>query len=384
MPTPISRMATFPLILIATGCKIGNVGTKTRSIRFRQIPEREFHGKIAKPSARFGITRGALILQRLWQRMGLNQFVVLGRVGMDLYADPPGTRIEDAQRFTSAIGGSAGNIAVALAKQGAKAALLTRVSDDAVGRYCLAELARYGVDTTHVRPVAGEARNSLAVVETIAANTQSVLYRNGAADFALSRADVMSVDYQALAALVVTGTALACEPSRGATLDAMAAARLAGALAVLDIDYRAYSWTSPAEAALICLEAAKTADIIVGNDDEFGLLAGGYLLGQDLAKALTQNGAMFTVYKRGAAGATTFTPDFSFETGIFKVTALKPMGAGDGFMGGLLAGLGSGHTLESAVRRGAATAALIVAGIGCAPASPDKAALDQFIDSYRP
>ncbi|MBC7738271.1 MAG: permease, partial [Candidatus Saccharibacteria bacterium] len=68
-------------------------------------------------------------MQRLWQRMRLNRFVVLGRVGMDLYADPPGTRIEEAQRYTSAIGGSAGNIAVALARQGAKAALLTRVSD---------------------------------------------------------------------------------------------------------------------------------------------------------------------------------------------------------------------------------------------------------------
>jgi 5-dehydro-2-deoxygluconokinase len=41
------------------------------------------------------------------------QFPVLGRAGMDLYADPPGTRTEEAH-FTSALGGSAANIAVAL------------------------------------------------------------------------------------------------------------------------------------------------------------------------------------------------------------------------------------------------------------------------------
>ncbi|MGV8985991.1 MAG: 5-dehydro-2-deoxygluconokinase [Cypionkella sp.] len=321
-------------------------------------------------------------MHRFWQRVALNRFVVLGRVGMDLYADPPGTRIEEAQRFTSAIGGSAGNIAVALARQGSGAALLTRVSDDAVGRYCVAELGRYGVETAHVRSVGGEARNSLAVVETIAENTQSVLYRNGAADFALSLADVRAVDFSSAAALVVTGTALACEPSRSATFDAMAAARAVGALVALDIDYRAYSWASQAEAASICLEAAGKSDIVVGNDDEFGLMAGAYDKGQAMAQALARKSAVFAVYKRGALGAVTYTPDYSFDTGIFNVTALKPMGAGDGFMGGLLAGLGCGHTLPNAVRRGAATAAIIVAGVGCAPASPDQAALDAFIARY--
>ena len=316
--------------------------------------------------------------------MALNRFVVLGRVGMDLYADPPGTRIEQAQHYFAAIGGSAGNIAVGLARQGAAAALLTHVSDDAVGRYCRAELQRYGVDTGHVTLEGGQARTSLAVVETIATDPHSVLYRNGAADFALTEADVARVDFTGVAALVVTGTALACEPSRGAALRAMVAARNSGALVVLDVDYRAYSWTSTTEAATVCLAAARQVDCVVGNDDEFGLLAGNPDLGKALAKSLAQNGAAFCVYKQGAAGATTFTPDFSFETGIFKVTALKPMGAGDGFMAGLLAGLGRGHTLESAVRRGAATAAMIVAGIGCAPASPDTASLDRFMATQHP
>ncbi|MGB8813519.1 MAG: 5-dehydro-2-deoxygluconokinase [Paracoccaceae bacterium] len=321
-------------------------------------------------------------MQPRLHRMKLNRFVVLGRVGMDLYADPPGVRIEQAQRFTSAIGGSAGNIAVALARQGASAALLSRVSDDAVGRYCLAELARYGVDTRHVRLTGGEARNSLAIVETIAIDCQSVLYRNGAADFALCHADVAEVDFKEVAALVVTGTALAREPSRSATLDAMAKARAAGALIVLDIDFRAYSWASMAEAAMICLQAAKSADIIVGNDDEFGMMARDYDKGQALAKTFAQSGALFTVYKRGALGSTTFTPDDGFDTGIYDITALKPMGAGDGFMGGMLAALARGHMLETAVKRGAATAAIIVAGVGCAPASPDTAALEQFISRF--
>ena len=315
------------------------------------------------------------------QRLTLNRFAVLGRVGMDLYADPPGTRIEDAQRFTTALGGSAGNIAVALARQGAQAALISAVSDDAVGRYCRAELARYGVAHDAVLSVGGGARNSLAVTETRDTGCQVVLYRNQAADFELSQAQIAAVDFAPFAALVVTGTALAAEPSRSATRAAMTQAREAGALVVLDVDYRAYSWASEQEAALVCEDAAWASDIVIGNDDEFGVMAGTYAGGMAMAEELAM-GAAFVVYKQGAAGSVTFTAGTRLQTPIYPVTALKPMGAGDGFMGGLLASLAAGHDLPTALRRGSATAAMIVAGIGCAPASPDTAALDRFIAQY--
>lgn len=317
-------------------------------------------------------------MDRLWQRLRLNRFAVLGRCGMDLYADPPGTRIEQATRFTSALGGSAGNIAAALARQGARTALVSTVSDDAVGRFCLAELHRYAVDTTHVRAVPGEARTSLAVVETRPADAQTVLYRNNAADFALTEADVTRVNYDPLAALVVTGTALARDPSREATFTAMRLARDYGAPVILDLDYRAYSWSSREEAARTCLAAAQMADATIGNDEEFGLLAGSHDRGAGLAADLAHS-ALFTIYKRGPGGSTTFTAGSSFATPIYPVDALKPMGAGDGFMGGLLAGLAQGHPLETAVKRGSATAAIIVSGLGCAPASPDTATLDAFL-----
>lgn len=313
------------------------------------------------------------------QRMTLNRFAVLGRVGMDLMADPPGTAIETARSFTTAIGGSAGNIAVALARQGAQVALVSCISDDAVGRFCATDLARYGVDTSHLRPVGGEARNSLALTETRAHGCQTVLYRNGAADFALTPEDIDRIDFSPLAALVITGTALARDPSRSATFAAIARARASGALTILDVDYRAYSWSSRQEAAAICLMAAQACHITIGNDDEFGLLAGSHAEGPTLARQLATQGALFTVYKRGAEGCTTHAGADSFDTPIFPVTALKPTGAGDGFMGGLLAALAQGMPLTTAVQRGAATAAIIVSGVGCAPASPDRATLDAFL-----
>ncbi|HJS07872.1 MAG TPA: PfkB family carbohydrate kinase, partial [Pirellulales bacterium] len=177
-------------------------------------------------------------------RLSGNRFLVIGRAGMDLYADPPGTRTEEAGRFVACLGGSSANIAVALRRQGASAALVTCVSDDAVGRFCLNELDRYGVDRRYVRAVGGEARNSLSVVETRLVDHQSVIYRNGAADFEMTVADVEGVDYASYSGVVATGTALAAEPSRSAALRAFELARMAGLPTIFDIDYRPYSWSS--------------------------------------------------------------------------------------------------------------------------------------------
>ncbi len=69
-----------------------------------------------------------------------NSFLVLGRAGIDLYADPPGAKVEEAGRFTSALGGSAANIAAGVSRLGSKASLVTVLSDDAVGRFVRREL----------------------------------------------------------------------------------------------------------------------------------------------------------------------------------------------------------------------------------------------------
>jgi len=182
-------------------------------------------------------------------QLGAKPILVIGRAGMDLYADPPSTPIDQATRFTAALGGSSANIAAALTRAGQQAALLTRVSDDAVGRFCLAQLDAYGIDRSYVTTAGGEARNSLAVVETRLENCQSVIYRNHAADFQMTIADVEAVDFARFSAVVTTGTVLAADPSRSACFHAFDLARAAGLPLIFDIDYRPYSWASAADAS---------------------------------------------------------------------------------------------------------------------------------------
>lgn len=310
-----------------------------------------------------------------------NRFVVVGRVGMDLYPDA-GVATEDATHFTADMGGSSANIAAGIVKLGGQAALVTRVSDDAVGRFCLNKLRHYGVDATYVTPAGGEARNSLALYESRLAGHQSVIYRNGAADFEMTTADVEAVDYSRFGALVTAGTVFAAEPSRTAAFRAFELARAAGLPIIFDVDYRPYSWPSAQVAADVLSQAGALSDVIVGNDDEFGFMAGGKDKGLTKARALAATTAAIVVYKMGEKGAVTFADGQELHTGIYPVTALKPTGAGDSFMAGMLCAIADGHDLQTAVLRGSACAAIVVAKPGCAPAMPYPKDLEHFLATH--
>lgn len=309
------------------------------------------------------------------------RFVVFGRAGMDLFADPIGVKSEDASGFRADLGGSSANICAGLVKLGSQAALVTSVSDDAIGRFALNRLAHYGVDASNIRVQGGEYRTSLALYESVLEGFQNVIYRNGAVDFQVTEADVNRVDYGQYSALITAGTVFASEPSRGTTFKAFENARSAGLPVIFDVDYRPYSWPSAEEAAKVLSRAGAESDLIVGNDEEFGFMAGSFDRGLEKARSLADMGKL-VIYKMGEKGAITFAGGREIRTGIYPVDAIKPVGAGDSFMAGLLASLASGHDLETAILRGSACASIVVSQPGCAPAMPTTQQLDAFIAQH--
>lgn len=294
--------------------------------------------------------------------------LIIGRAGMDLYPLPDGTKTEDADSFASDLGGSSGNIAVAMAKHGCKVSLAAPVSDDPVGRFVTKKLTHYGVRHATPDPITGEARNSLAMAETLSEGSETVIYRNGAADFEMPH---LSDDLIGSSRFVLaTGTALAKEPSRSETLSALTRAHFA----ILDLDYRPYSWKD-GEAAATYAAAVEQVDMIVGNDEEFDIIGG-----KSVAENLARSGKT-VLFKRGAEGCEILGEDPKLIP-PFMVTALKPFGAGDAFLGGTLAKLLKGEDLEAAVRFGAAAAALVVSRRGCASAMPNTQETEAFMKGY--
>ena len=322
-------------------------------------------------------THGRLgLIERLRDR----RLLVVGRAGMDIYADPPGTQIDHTDHFFAALGGSAGNIAVAASRLGADTHLLSKVSDDAVGEFVKRQMQHYGVDSRYVYTAKGEARTSLAIVET-RPDARTVLYRNGAADLALDQHDCTTVPLESFGVLVVTGTCLAVFPSREAVLSLMQRANAQGLVVVLDLDYRAYSWSSLVETRMVYQQACDLSHMIVGNEEEFAVVAGNADDAQTFAQRLADNNH-YVIYKKGPRGLVAYANGEHYEQTPFSVAMRKPMGAGDAFLGATLAALVTGKGWQLALREGAAAAALNVTGIGCAPANPDRAALDTFLAQH--
>ncbi len=315
--------------------------------------------------------------ERIATHLAGRPVLVVGRAGMDIYPVPDGTRIEDAKEFVNDVGGSSGNIAVSIAKQGHEVMLMAAMSDDGVGRFVTRSLGDYGVDTQHCFVTTGLERTSLAMAETTTDSPDVTIYRNDAADLAITPAHAEAVDVASLGAIIITGTALSREPSRSACARLVELAADAGCPVALDIDYRAQAWADAGEAREVLAGLARRVDMAVGNDEEFDLIAGGD--GRAFAATLASAGAL-VLYKMGEGGCDIMETGSETHVGIFRVTALKPFGSGDAFLGTSMASLAAGPGIVAAVTRGAAAAAIAVSRRGCARAMPTAAEIDGFMD----
>ena len=315
-------------------------------------------------------------LEFLISKIQNNKFLLIGRAGVDIYPDPPGTKTENANNYVTHLGGSSANMGVQLTKYGGSCSLLTRVSNDALGKFALNQLDHYGVNRNLIKLEDNEARISFAIVESTVEDHQSIIYRHKAADLFLNKNDIENSNIQNYQCILITGTSLAAEPSRSAVLYALELAKEKNIPVIMDIDYRPYTWESADKAKEIYNLASDYCSGIIGNDDEFAVLSGSYKDGLNYAKKKSSN-CDLVIYKMGEKGSITFANSEEVKKGIFPVKPLKPTGAGDAFMGSLIGALLKNYDLQKAIEIGSAAAAIVVTKVGCAPAMPD---LDEVLD----
>ena len=315
-------------------------------------------------------------LEFLISKIQKNNFLLIGRAGVDIYPDPPGTKTENANKYVTHLGGSSANMGVQLTKYGGSCSLLTRVSNDALGKFAINQLDSYGVKSDLVKLEDNESRISFAIVESTVVDHQSIIYRHKAADLFLNKNDIENSNLQNYECILITGTSLAAEPSRSAVLYALKLAKEKKIPVIMDIDYRPYTWESEDKAKEIYNLAGDYCSGIIGNDDEFAILSGNYDDGLSYAKKISRN-CDLVIYKMGEKGSITFANNEEIQRGIFPVKPLKPTGAGDAFMGSLIGAILKNYDLQKAVEIGSAAAAIVVTKVGCAPAMPE---LDEVLD----
>jgi 5-dehydro-2-deoxygluconokinase len=307
------------------------------------------------------------------------EVLTMGRVGVDLYPEQVGVHLEDVTTFAKFLGGSATNVAVAAARHGRAAAVVTRTGDDPFGRYIRRALRSFGVDDRFVSAVPG-IPTPVTFCEIFPPDDFPLyFYRYPTAPDLQIRPEELDLDAIATADVFwVTGTGLSQEPSRSATMAALEA-RVGHGLTVLDLDYRPMFWSSAEEAHRHVRAAVELADVAVGNREECEI-AVGERDPEVAAAALLAAGVELAVVKQGPAGVLGVRGDESVVVPPVPVDVVNGLGAGDAFGGALCHGLLAGWELERVLRFANAAGAVVAGRMACADAMPTTDELDEILE----
>ena len=263
--------------------------------------------------------------------------------------------LRHARSLSVRVAGAESNVAIGVRRLGLPATWVGRVGDDELGRLVASTLRGEGVETVAV--VDPGAPTGLMLAERRSAELRRVsYYRAGSAGSRLCADDVPLAAVRAAGVLHVTGITAALSPgAHEAVLAAVAGAREAGVPVSLDVNYRAALWSRD-DARRALRPLAEQADVVFAGADEAALLVDAESPA-GAARCLGSLGARTTVVTLGAEGAVACTDGDLLTAPGVPVTAIDPIGAGDafvsGYLAGLLDGLGTEACLDQALRCGA-------------------------------
>lgn len=306
------------------------------------------------------------------------ELITMGRVGVDVYPLQVGVSLADVQTFGKYLGGSPTNVAVAAARLGHTAAVITRTGEDPFGTFIHQALRGYDVDDRWVTAVAALPTPVTFCEIFPPDNFPLYFYRYPKApDLEIIAEDLDLDAIRAAGMLWTTGTGLCQEPSRSATLAALRV-RDRRPFTVLDLDYRPMFWPSREGARRWLQEALPHATVAVGNLDECET-AVGERESEAAADALLAAGVDLAVVKRGPDGVLARTATERVEVRPVPVEVVNGLGAGDAFGGALCHGLLSGWPLSRTITFANAAGALVASRLACAPAMGTEAEIDGLL-----
>ncbi len=305
------------------------------------------------------------------------EIITVGRVSVDLYPTVEGP-MRDVRTLQKSVGGTATNVAVAAARLGRRAALVTKVGDDAFGDDITHALAnRFGVDTRWVstHPIL---KTPLAFAELNPRTDPNIIfYREPSGpDMELTPSDVEDLPVEDVGILWIPATRFSNDPSR-TTVTGLLERRKRARHTILDLDWRYQFWPDATTATAAIAPMLPHFSVVIGNREECRIA-----VGTDepdaAAQAILATGAECAVIKLGGDGVMVATADGERElVPPYPVEAICGLGAGDAFGGSFCDSLLSGLGFVEAARRGNAAGAIVASRLLCADDMPYRQEVDQ-------
>ncbi|MBS4202689.1 sugar kinase [Bacillus sp. FJAT-49754] len=255
---------------------------------------------------------------------------------MILFQPMTDSSIQYAPLFTKSIAGAESNIAIGLTRMGKKVRWVSRVGDDAFGKYLLATLAGEGVEVSQCKVLQNE---STAIYFKDIKGSQDptvYYYRKGSAASKFKRNDIQSGWFEGAHHLHVTGITPALgENTAEMMIEAMERAREKGMTISFDPNIRRKLW-SEEQARQTILKMIPLCDIFLPGLDECQFLFGEKTR-DEYGDILLNMGPSLTVIKLGEEGSMAITKKFSVKKDGYSVErVVDTVGAGDAFASGCL------------------------------------------------
>ena len=267
-----------------------------------------------------------------------------------------------AHNFERVTAGAEVNVAVALSRLGLKSQFFSRFGQDQLGDVMIQDIAAEGVDISTAKRVpvftGAMVRNpgKDAPVET-------TYLRKGSAASTIEPADIK--DEFITNARWVHTTGITCAISETGAKSVAHALNRANALGVkssFDLNLRRKLWSDEA-AAKTLNPLANNVEFLIGGESEYEVVFGSKDAKSVLQEA-NDRGCKIAVMTNGDQPLRYSINGEFGEIIPPKVKAVDPVGSGDAFTGGTIAGLLSGMDPLDALRQGSRSGALVASMFG--------------------
>ena len=197
------------------------------------------------------------------------KFLTFGEIMLRLRA-PGHERFFQSNMMEATFGGGEANVAVSLANYGEDAEYLTVLPKNDMGDHCISELRRFGVDTKKI--VRGEGRMGIYFLENGANQLPSkVIYDRAYSAMALAKPGDIDWDkaFEGVDWFHITGiTPAISESAMELSLESVKEAKKRGITVSCDLNYRKNLWKYGKKASEVMREIAKYVDIAIANEED--------------------------------------------------------------------------------------------------------------------
>ena len=270
--------------------------------------------------------------------------------------------VMSAQKYERVTAGAELNVAVTLSRLGLKSQYFSRFGNDQLGSVMLADIEAEGVDISLVKRV--DSFTGAMVRNSGKSQVVEISYlRKGSAASTIEPQDILDSYISSAKWLHTTGITCAISTTGAATVKyALSKAASLGIKSSFDLNIRRRLW-SEADAKKVLAPLASNIELLIGGEDEYQVVFGSNEPKKILAEA-NKRGCRIAVMTKGDQQLRYCVDGNYDEITPPKVIALDPVGSGDAFTGGAIAGLLSGMSVNQALLQGSICGALVASMFG--------------------